>query len=160
MSVYIAQHAPNLQFRLEDVQFKFENGRMEVEDGSAEEEMLEEFLKTKKGAAINGMIRKVDYEAAAEQVKKYVEINQGRAVVGSMTTQHMDEMRRIKIQASAQMAHLTSREEIAKFQDDLAHGDMLLQDQVQLPDKGQPASDAQPSSESEGQTPAFVLPQE
>ena len=153
MHIYIAQQWPNLGFRIDETEYKFEHGRMEIDD--EDDAILQEFLNSKKGAALAAKIRKVDYEAAAEEVKKYVDINQGRAVVGSMTTQHMEEMRRVKLQASAQMAHLTTPEEIAKFSDDLAHHDMALQETVKLPEsKPAPAAITEPV---EAKSSAFSL---
>lgn len=150
--VYITPNTPNLKFRIGEFQYEIKGGSMRIHPEDAK--VLDDFLSTKKGEALRNVIKKVDYEAAAQIARQHVNIEDGRAVKGAMTTAHMDRLRADKLRASSEMAHLGSQEAIDKFADDLAHGDMALQEHVELPPTAPPA----PKTSEQPPAPQFGLP--
>jgi hypothetical protein len=148
---YAATRAPNLRTRLtvdgKDVEVKFVRGVVTLDGPAAKE--LDRCIEKQIGGIFQH-VRKMDRAAAIELAKQHAAGIRGSAAKGGFTSQTVQQLRAEGMAASGQSladAAPNNPEELKKFADDLAHGDMLIVE-MQNSNVGeikQPAPEAKPN---------------
>lgn len=113
--VYVCPSQPNLKISVdvasERTVLQFKHGRLEVDGDEAE--AFAAVLNNRRAKTLRGMVRLVDYDAAAALVAEHQAKRKAGAVKGPFDTRHRAKMLRQEIENRAgNLAHLTSEEQV------------------------------------------------